>query len=103
MFFARNFGGLITLGITDEDTEGIWKTFYGEPVPYENWKRLLDNGKPSKFYGTEHLAYVYTTAYGSQDIFPAGKWNTINFAYKNSLCTYEPSVHGQLIFNFRPS
>lgn len=104
MFFANNlitaagaYTGIITPGITDKDTEGSWKTFYGEPVPYENW----NSGEPSGGAASNY-AFIYSKQ--SETIngpsFPAGTWNDVGELYNNALCTYEPSVDGQLMFKF---
>ena len=101
MFFANDFhpdnAGSIMLGITDEDVEGEWKTFDGEPVPYTNWNTI--NGEPSG--GTSsNYAWVYTKVternHGSN--LPAGTWNDllnddiVNDSSVDYICAYEPTT-----------
>ena len=102
MFFANSFQSVITLGITDKDTEGTWKTFYGEPIPFESWNRKNGNNEPNGGRSSNY-AFMYTKpseATNGPD-YPAGSWNDVDGLYMNSICTYIPSVDGQFMFIFK--
>ena len=98
MFFANDFHpdpdpGSIMLGLTDQDVEGEWKTFEGEPAPYTNWNTGEPNGGINN-----NFAWVYT-AKGERDHgpdYPAGTWNDIDGIFVNFICSYEPSVPRKL-------
>ena len=85
----------IQLGITDQDSEGTWKTFYGEPIHFENWGAGYGVGSG----GSDVLDFaVLFTQPGRADLAVGGSsvgaWydvGGINFWYP-MLCTYEPSV-----------
>ena len=79
------------LGITDEDVEGEWKTFDGEPVLYTSWNTV--NGEPNG--GTNNnYAWVYTreTERNHGSNLATGTWNDIDDIFRNFICTYEPPV-----------
>jgi len=98
MFFADDFHPTargILLGITDEEEDGKWTTFNGEPLPFTNWNSMEPNGGTNN-----HYAFVYTKIYEQEDsLRPTGTWNDISSLYVRDgvfLCTYEPSMPGQL-------
>ena len=95
MFLSLTIGKTIQVGITDIETEGIWKTFHGELAPYLNWNKENPSGgsEPS---GGRSSNYAIMYAETGNPKLPAGTWNDVRGLNTRMLCSYEPSVHSQL-------
>ena len=104
MFFADDFhptASIIMLGITDEEEDGKWKTFDGEPVDFTNWNSNF--GEPNGG-DTNHHAFVYTNnTLHERSQYPAGSWNYVR-KFNNDeawfICTYEPTMTGKIWLTF---
>ena len=76
------------LGITDEETEGTWKTFDGQLLTYLNWNA----GEPNEG-SSSNYAFMYTKKFERNNPAAlAGTWNDAQNPDESMLCTYEPSV-----------
>jgi hypothetical protein len=65
-WLISTFGNsLFWIGLTDQDTEGVWQWISGEPVTYTNWAP----GEPNQF-GNEDYAVMNEGALGSWNDLP---------------------------------
>ena len=85
----------ITLGI--KPMNGLWETFDGEQVPYFNWNPI--HNEPNGGSNNNLIAYMYTKQAERERgaDYSTGTWNDHHTSDYSILCTYEPSVHGQLL------
>ena len=82
----------ITLGI--KPINGQWTTFDGEPLPYINW----NSGQPTGGSNNNLIAVMSTKQRERAYLnYPAGTWHDYTRSHYSMLCTYEPSIHGQIL------
>ena len=69
------FKGIFYLGITDFESEGIWRSFYtGEIIPFSNWLP----GQPNDLHGADYVEFFSMLG---------GRWNDASGESKRStLC-----------------
>ena len=66
------FGGIFYLGITDFESEGIWRSFYtGEIIPFSNWLP----GQPNDLHGADYVEFFSMLG---------GRWNDASGESKRS-------------------
>ena len=84
----------ITLGI--KPMNGQWETFDGESLPYTNWNSIT--GQPNGGSNNNLIALMFTKQREREvPNDPAGTWNDASRSAYSILCTYEPSIHGQIL------
>ena len=75
------FKGIFYLGITDFESEGVWRSFYtGEIIPFSNWLP----GQPNDLHGADYVEFFSMLG---------GRWNDASGESKRStLCVKDNLV-----------
>ena len=91
------------IGITDQEEEGVWRLFNGEPAAYFAWADHGDYTEPDGGTAQNDVQMV-TTKGASSNWRSPGEWLDVTFA-DNSMstyCTFEPiPIEDQLCFSLR--